>query len=112
MYDDVMRVTESQADSELLEHLLTNAYPTVQWLKDYAGLHWVLMYGRQAYKVDGKLRFWGGMITEAVGGGAGLVDQEFSACERLGVDVLYGTKGVSLITHPKSGAVTGLRIKD
>ena len=112
MHDDVMRVTESQADSELLDHLLTNAYPTVQWLKDYAGLHWVLMYGRQAFKVDGKLRFWGGMITEAVGGGAGLVDQEFTACERLGVDVLYGTKGVSLLTDPKSGAVTGLRIKD
>ena len=112
MHADMMRVTEGQADSDLVEHLLDNAYPTVQWLKDYAKLRWMLMYGRQAYKVDGKLRFWGGMITEAVGGGAGLSDSEFEACERLGVDIFYGTKGVSLVTDPQSGAVTGIRVRD
>ena len=29
------------------------------------------MFGRQAYKVGGKFRFWGGLVLEAVGGGPG-----------------------------------------
>ena len=32
------------------------------------------IYGRQAYKVDGKFKFWGGLTVEAWGGGPGLVE--------------------------------------
>ena len=36
-----------------------------------AGGRWVLMYGRQAHTVGDRLVFYGGLIMEAVGGGAG-----------------------------------------
>ena len=32
------------------------------------------IYGRQAFKVDGRFTFWGGLTVEAGGGGPGLVD--------------------------------------
>ena len=32
------------------------------------------IWGRQAYRVDGRFRFWGGLTVEAWGGGPGLVE--------------------------------------
>jgi tricarballylate dehydrogenase len=111
MRADLVRVTEGLADSALVDHLIDEAYPTARWLRDYARLRWVLMYGRQAYRVEGKLRFWGGMITEAVGAGAGLSDRLFEACAELGVEIRYGAGAKSLLVDPSSAAVTGLRVR-
>ena len=110
MRDDLYRVTEGHADPTLVDHLIENAYPTAQWMREYGGMRWVLMYSRQAYEVDGKLRFWGGMITEAVGGGAGLSDSLFTSMERRGIAVRYGAKAHGLVTD-NTGRVTGVRVK-
>ena len=111
MRHDLMRITEGLSDSDLVDHLIEQAYPTAVWLRDQAGLRWVLMYGRQAYEVEGKLRFWGGMITEAVGAGAGLSDRMFETALAQGIEVRYGAGARELLTDPATGAVTGVRIK-
>ncbi|MEZ4502349.1 MAG: FAD-dependent tricarballylate dehydrogenase TcuA [Dehalococcoidia bacterium] len=111
MRHDLMRITEGLSDSDLVDHLIEQAYPTAVWLRDQAGLRWVLMYGRQAYEVDGKLRFWGGMITEAVGAGAGLSDRMFTTALEQGIEVRYGAGARDLLTDATTGAVTGVRIK-
>ena len=72
-------------------------YPTVQWMREQ-GLHWVLMYGRQSFEVGGKQHFYGGLITEAVGGGKGLVDSLFDAAQARGIDIAYGAKVTGLLT--------------
>src|SRR5579883_1144056 len=108
-YDDLMRVTEGMTDQDLAETLVNESYPTVHWLQQ-TGVRWVLMYGRQAYRVEGKLRFWGGLILEAVGGGQGLSDQEFGLCEQNGIAIRYETKATGLI-QDRRGRVTGLRLK-
>ncbi|MCK9486910.1 MAG: FAD-dependent tricarballylate dehydrogenase TcuA [Dehalococcoidia bacterium] len=109
--DDLVRVTEGRADETLVDHLIAEAYPTVQWMSRVAGQRWVLMYGRQAYEVDGKLRFWGGMITEAVGGGEGLSESLFAQLPRHDIEVRYGTGARSLL-QDESGRITGVRVKD
>ena len=111
MRADLMRVTEGLADPGLVDQLVGNGYATVQWMRERLGMRWVLMYGRQAYRVEGKLRFWGGMITEAVGGGEGLSEALFHAAGEQGVEVRYGTKAVSLVTNQRA-AVTGIRVRD
>src|SRR5205807_370293 len=83
---------EGLADDRLVTTLVTRAYPTVQWMRERLGIRWVLMYGRQAYRVEGKLKFWGGMITEPIGGGKGLSDALFAAAERFRIEVRYETK--------------------
>ncbi|HLZ69259.1 MAG TPA: FAD-dependent tricarballylate dehydrogenase TcuA [Dehalococcoidia bacterium] len=107
-YDDLMRVTEGLADPGLVETLVNESQATVRWLQQ-TGVRWVLMYGRQAYRVEGKLRFWGGLVMEAVGGGQGLSDQEFGLCEQTGVAVRYGTKATGLL-QDRQGRITGLRV--
>jgi len=111
MRSDLMRVTEGKADPAMVDHLIREAYSTAQWMREQHGQRWVLMYGRQAYEVDGKLRFWGGMITEAVGGGEGLSEGLFDAAERAGIEVRYGTKASALLTDEHTGHVTGVRVQ-
>ncbi|MDA0256391.1 MAG: FAD-dependent tricarballylate dehydrogenase TcuA [Chloroflexi bacterium] len=109
MRDDLVRVTGGRADPGLVDTLVDGAFPTMRWMHDSLGVRWVLLYGRQAYRVGGLLRFWGGLIVEAVGGGVGLSDALFAACEAQGVEVRYGTKAVALLTDERSGALRGVR---
>ena len=109
-YDDVMRVTEGLSDAQLIQTLVSRSHSTMRWLKDQ-GVPWILAYGRQAFRHEGLLRFWGGLIVEAVGGGKGLSDRQFELVEQKGGTIRYGTKATSLITD-RQGRVTGLTIRD
>ena len=109
-YDDLMRVTEGLSDPELAQVLVSQSYPAMKWMQEQ-GVRWILAYGRQAFMHEGKLRFWGGLIVEAVGAGEGLTDQEFEILRRKGVPVLYGTKAHALSTDNR-GRITGLTVRD
>ncbi len=95
-YADLARVTDGLIDPGLADTLVRQAYPTMRWLREQ-GVRWVLMYGRQANRVEGKLVFYGGMVVEAVGGGAGLSDGLFAAAERTGIDLRYEAKASGLL---------------
>jgi tricarballylate dehydrogenase len=105
-YDDLMRVTEDCADPDLALLVVRESQATVRWMKD-RGIRWIPMFGRQAYKVGGKFRFWGGLVLEAVGGGPGLIDMEYASAARAGIDVRFETKATRLLTDDR-GRVTGL----
>ncbi len=109
MYDDLMRVSQGLADDQLVDRVVSQAYPTMLWLRE-RGIRWVLQYGRQAFSVGGVRRFWGGLITEAVGGGKGLSDELFALAERAGVEVRYETKATGLRLDT-SGRVSGLTVR-
>jgi tricarballylate dehydrogenase len=109
-YDDLMRVTEGLSDPELAQTLVSQSYPTMKWLQEQ-GVRWILAYGRQAFRHEGVLRFWGGLIVEAVGAGKGLTDQEFEILERKGAPALYGTKAHALSADSR-GRITGLTVRD
>ena len=94
-YDDLVRLTEHLGDPELLDTLVTRSRSTVAWMRDL-GVRFILMYGRQSYRVDGLHRFWGGLNVEAVGGGPGLVQALFDRAQAIGVEVCYETKAASL----------------
>src|SRR2546422_10651147 len=53
------------------------------------GIRWIPMFGRQAYKVGNRFRFWGGLVLEAVGGGPGLIDMEYQSAAKAGVTVRF-----------------------
>jgi tricarballylate dehydrogenase len=101
MRDDLLRVTDGRADPELLETLVQQSSPTMLWMRE-KGVRWVLMYGRQAFEVEGKRRFWGGLVVEAVGGGPGLSDRLFELAEAAGVEVRYGCGAAALIQEASS----------
>ena len=108
-YDDLMRVTEDCADPDMALLLVRESQNTVRWMKD-RGIRWIPMFGRQAYKVGGKFRFWGGLVLEAVGGGPGLIDMEYASAAKAGIDVRFETKATRLVTDDR-GRVTGIAVR-
>jgi len=107
--DDLMRVTEHNADDELADILIGRSRDTMRWMRKHK-VRFIPMFGRQSYKLDGKHHFYGGVNIEAVGGGWGLVDQLMRAADRSGVTIRYETGLVRLIQDRK-GAVTGVTAK-
>ncbi len=109
-YEDIMRVTEGLSDAQLVQTLVSRSLPTMRWLGKQ-GVPWILAYGRQAFRREGILRFWGGLIVEAVGGGKGLSDTQFELVKRKGAAIRYGAKASALTTN-RRGEITGLAIRD
>jgi tricarballylate dehydrogenase len=108
-YDDLMRVTEECADPDLAMLVVRESQATVRWMRD-RGVRWIPMFGRQAYKVGDRFRFWGGLVLEAVGGGPGLIEMEYASAAKAGIDVRFEAKATRLVTDDR-GAVTGVVVR-
>ncbi len=108
-FDDLALLTEYQTDGDLASVLIHESLPTLQWMRS-KGLRLILASGRQAFKVDGKMRFWGGLILEIVGGGHGLIDSLLDAANEAGVEVRYGAKATRLLTD-RMGAARGVEVR-
>ncbi len=107
-FDDMARITQYRANPDLVEVLVSQSHPTLAWMRAN-GVRFMPMYSRQAFKVDGRYRFWGGLTLEAWGGGPGLVEAEFAAAARSGVDIRYGARATDLIMDGPRAA--GVRIR-
>ena len=105
-YDDLMRVTEDLADPDLALLVVRESQATVRWMKA-RGIRWIPMFGRQAYKIDGKFHFWGGIVLEAVGGGPGLIEMAYESAAKAGIEVRFETKVMRVVTDDH-GRVTGV----
>jgi tricarballylate dehydrogenase len=107
-FDDMGRVTEYRTDPELCELLVVRSRETILWMRDN-GVRFQPIYGRQAFQVDGKFKFWGGLTIEAWGGGPGLVQALADRCADEGIPILYEARALALI-HGDSG-VDGVRVR-
>jgi len=107
-FEDMCRVTQNRTDPELADLLVRKSLETMIWLKGKK-VRFAPIYGRQAFKVDGKFKFWGGLTIEVVGGGPGLVNQLHETAEKEGITVMYDSQAVELI-HDDRG-VHGVVIK-
>src|SRR4051794_38752040 len=65
---DMKRLTQGRCDEKLTSILVNEAAEIVRWLRE-KGIRWRLMYDRQSFEIDGKRRFWGGLVLGTVGGG-------------------------------------------
>jgi len=107
-FDDMFRVTRFRTDPELCERLVRRSFEGMAWLRE-KGVRFVPIYGRQAFKIDGRFKFWGGLTVESWGGGPGLVDRETELAKGMGIDIRYGSRVVDLVFD--GHAVTGVRVK-
>ena len=106
-FDDLGRVTQYQSDPELADTLVGNSTATVCWLRDH-GIRFLPNYGRQAYKVDGRFKFFGGAVIFANGGGMGLMEAQYRNVEKAGVTIRYGCRATDLVRE--AGRIAGVRV--
>ncbi|MFP6744205.1 MAG: FAD-dependent tricarballylate dehydrogenase TcuA [Alphaproteobacteria bacterium] len=95
-YDDMFRITGYRANPDMVEALVTRSRETLRWMGGL-GIRFAPMYRRQAYQVDGRFKFWGGVTVEAAGGGEGLMASWTKAAANAGIAVHYGTRANRLI---------------
>ncbi len=108
-FDDMARVTQYRADPDLVETLVTQSLDTLIWMRE-KGVRFVPIYGRQAFKIDGKFKFWGGLTLETVGGGPGLVQMWTDIAKREEIDIRYETRALALISD--NNRVIGVKVRD
>ena len=106
--DDMARVTEYRCDPDLTELLVKKSLSTVEWMRK-KGVRFTAAWGRQAFNIGGKFKFWGGLTVEAVGGGPGLVDSLTQIAKKSGVEIWYGARAVSLVVD--DSGVEGVVVK-
>ncbi len=107
-FEDMFRITQYRADPDLVEILVRRSFETILWMRG-KGVRFAPIYGRQAFKVDGRFKFWGGLTVEAWGGGPGLVDRLTELCRAAGIDIRYGARATALIAS--GGAVEGVKVR-
>ena len=107
-FDDIGRITQYRCNPDLAETLIRNSRDTMLWMREQ-GLRFQPIWGRQAFKVDGKFKFWGGLTVEAWGGGPGLVESLAKACDSANIEIYYDSKAVELISE--NGSVCGVRVR-
>ena len=107
-FDDIFRVTQYRCDPEMAETLVTKSLETLVWMRS-KGIQFVPIYGRQAFKIDGKFKFWGGLTVETRGGGPGLYDALQDSTKKNGIQTLFNTRAIELLYDGVK--VGGVRVK-
>jgi len=73
------------------------------------GVRFTAAWGRQAFKIGGRFKFWGGLTLEAIGGGPGLVDSLTQVAKKSAIEIWYSARAVSLIAD--DAGVHGVVVK-
>ncbi len=103
--EDMGRLTQYKCDPDLTELFVDRSRQTLGWMKS-KGVRFEAMYGRQAHKVDGRFKFFGGMAAAFWGAGAGLIESLHRIVKQKGITILYETSALSLLRE--NGRVVGV----
>ncbi|HEX3723868.1 MAG TPA: FAD-dependent tricarballylate dehydrogenase TcuA [Nitrolancea sp.] len=104
-FADMERITQFHSNPDMASTLIDRSLDTMVWMRG-KGVRFGPSYSRQAFKVDGKFKFWGGLALEVTGGGPGLIESLNRAIERNDIPVQYGTRAISLIEE--DGVIQGV----
>jgi len=108
-FDDMYALTDFRTDPDMCEYLVRNSLDTAIWVARQ-GVKLRPGLGRQAYKVDGKFKFWGGLALHIEGGGESLLAALFAKVDSTpSIKVIYNTPAVRMVTT--NGAVTGIVVQ-
>jgi precorrin 3B synthase CobZ len=87
---DMASVCAGRSDPALSKALVEESGAAIRWLAGN-GVRFCLSFNRQAYEVDGRLKFWGGLCLRTPGGGKSLVEDHRRIASERGVQVRWST---------------------
>ena len=105
--NDLLRMTSGRTDPALSKILVQDSRSAIGWLAQN-GIRFQLSFNRQAYEVDGRIKFWGGLALKTQDGGKGLVEDHLAAAKKHGIRVYFDTPATKLLTDSVTGAVIGV----
>ena len=103
---DINRLGSGQADPALVKAVVEGSREAVGWLAERVKVPFTLAFNRQAYLVNGRQVFWGGLVLSVEDGGKGLIAAHRVALEKAGVEVWFDTAAEEVVL--KDGSVAGL----
>lgn len=95
--DDIMRLSGSKSDPVLVECFVRNSRDAIEWLARNVGVRFIFSFHRQAYHVNGRQKFWGGMVLSVEDGGKGLIADHHRALTKAGIVTWYDSPGIQLV---------------
>lgn len=106
---DIMRLSDNRSDPTLVQQLVQNSRDAIEWLAREIGVRFLFSFNRQAYQVNGRQKFWGGMVLSVEDGGKGLIANHQTALEKAGIVIWYDSPALQLLSDGQ--VVTGLLVK-
>ncbi|KAF2027877.1 fumarate reductase flavo protein subunit precursor [Setomelanomma holmii] len=106
---DMHRMCSGRSDPALCDALINDSNDAVKWLARN-GIRFQLSFNRQAYKVNNRFKFWGGMALKTEDGGKGLIADHQAVARKRGIEVYYDTPAKRIITS-SSGKITGVVVE-
>ncbi|KAI0056533.1 FAD/NAD(P)-binding domain-containing protein [Artomyces pyxidatus] len=106
---DIFRLGDGRNDAGLVKAVVDGSREAISWLASHVRVPFTLAFNRQAYEVDGKQKFWGGMALSARDGGKGLMRAHQEALKRAGVEVWFETRATELVRE--HGKVVGVIVE-
>lgn len=110
---DIDRLGGGRADPEMVRAVVEGSREALRWLAETARLPFVLSFNRQAYEVDGRMKFWGGMALSVEEGGKGLIKAWQTAVKAAGIETKYDTEALRVTMTSDEGheEVSGLVVR-
>ena len=82
---DLRQFSDGAQLNPLQRLLVRDSRSTLRWLTE-SGVFFEPIYSRQAVRINGRYRFWGGLTLAAVGEGEGLINRERSLAKAAGCE--------------------------
>lgn len=108
--EDLSRVTGGRSEVALGEKVVGEGLELVRWLRDVGGVGWEMSFRRQAFEVEGRWRFWGGLCITVKGQGKGLIASLLESVKERGGRVEFGVEGKELLVDGE-GRVVGVEVE-
>ena len=107
---DMDRICLGRSDPRLSKILIDESNDAVKWLAKN-GVRFQLSFNRQAFHVDGRYKFWGGLALKTEDGGKGLIEDHKRSAERHGVRLFFSTPATKLRKDPNTSAVNAVDVE-
>ncbi|KII83023.1 hypothetical protein PLICRDRAFT_47436 [Plicaturopsis crispa FD-325 SS-3] len=104
---DIMRLGNGRPDPAVVKAVVESSRDAVQWLADRVKVPFTLAFNRQAYEVEGRQKFWGGLALSVQDGGKGLIAAHQRALKEAGVEIWFSTAATRILVDDRN-AVSGL----
>lgn len=107
---DIHRICGGRSDPALSRILVQESNSAVKWLAKH-GVRFQLSFNRQAYEVNGRFKFWGGLSLKTQDGGKGLIEDLRRAAQGLGVRIVFSAAAKRLGLDPSTESVQSVFVQ-